>query len=65
MIAFEVRDIDGIMREIPFESVVDKDFRIFGMDVHTVLEMRKQYQLRYGVEPMSAESVKEVFSANV
>ena len=56
----EVRDIDGILRLIPLTS--KQDVTLFGMDISTIAEFRKQYLKRNGTLPITKDKVNEIFN---
>ena len=57
---FTCRDTSGNLVEIDIYNLMP--FTVFGMDMATIAELRHQYLLHNGHEPITAESVKLVFS---
>jgi hypothetical protein len=38
-----------------------QDFTIFGLSMSAIVELKKQYELKNGILPITTESIKEVF----
>jgi hypothetical protein len=60
-----IKDEDGVPRRIPtmslFSQLLADDFRLFGMDIHTIAALRMEYLKRGGQLPPSADSVRATF----
>lgn len=42
------------------ELITEQHFRLFGMDLHTIIELRSMYFIRGGNEPITVDSVRAV-----
>lgn len=60
-----VKDANGNWVVLNFSDLVKmlnkNDFKIFGIDIYGVLELRKEYLMRNGPLPITPESVRETF----
>lgn len=65
MEVFTFRDVDGKTVNIEclelYQSLQNASFMLFGVDMPSVLEFRKQYQLRHGVMPITKERIQGLF----
>jgi hypothetical protein len=46
------------------EALIQQSFKIYGMNMPELLEVRKQYLLRRGSLPITIEKIKKTFSLN-
>ena len=64
-----IKDVNGkafLVSQADFtEAVMDQHVVLFGLDFKTILEFRKQYLLKRGPMPITAESVQQVFKDKV
>ena len=62
---FTVKNVYGKYVKIDFldlhEALRNQSFKLFGMDVMSILQMRMQYLLRRGKLPITVERIKEIF----
>lgn len=57
---FTCRDTMGNLVEIDIHNLMP--FTVFGMDMNTIAALRHQYLLRNGPEPITRDSVEQVFN---
>ena len=65
METIQITDDTGTPRSIPlaniYEHLARQDFKLYGMSLSIILQLRTEYQKLGGTEPMTDESVKEIF----
>ena len=63
---FTIKDINGNYVSIDsvdlYEALKIQNFKLFGMDMLSILEMRKQYLYRHAKLPITVETIKEMYS---
>jgi len=61
-----LKDVNGqwvfIYRDTIFQALIANKASLWGMDLDAIQELRKQYLLRDGPLPVTAENIKKVFS---
>jgi len=65
MKTIQIIDDTGTPRSIPlanlYQHLTRQDFKLYGMSLPIILQLRAEYQKLGGTEPMTEESVKEIF----
>jgi len=62
---FAIKDVDNktflVEDHQLFEQLANQGFKLFGMDIPSIAELRKQYLLRKGKLPITKERIKKIF----
>jgi len=63
MINKSEKDVMGVEVKFPINQLYERcdDFRLMGMSFQNIMDLRNEYLIRGGKEPMTSESIRNTF----